>query len=54
MSRYWMRVRQYGHTFQSAFSGRWQVGHTFLTWVLQMGHTTKSRSMGAPHLGQMP
>ena len=54
MPRYWMRVRQYGHTFQSAFSGRWHVGHTFLTWVLQMGHTTKSRSMGAPHLGQMP
>ncbi len=52
--RYWMRVRQYGHTFQSALSGRWQVGQTFLTCVLQMGHTTKSRSMGAPHLGQMP
>ena len=52
--RYWMRVRQYGHTFQSAFSGRWQVGQTFLTCVLQIGQTTKSRSMGAPHLGQMP
>ena len=51
---YWMRVRQYGHTFQSALSGRWHVGQTFLTCVLQMGHTTKSRSMGAPHLGQMP
>ena len=51
---YWMRVRQYGHTFQSAFSGRWQVGQTFLTCVLQMGHTMKSRSMGVPHLGQMP
>ena len=51
---YWMRVRQYGHTFQSALSGRWHVGQTFLTWVLQMGHTTKSRSIGAPHLGQIP
>ena len=53
-SSYWMRVRQYGHTFQSALSGRWQVGQTFLTCVLQIGQTTKSRSMGAPHLGQMP
>lgn len=53
-SSYWMRVRQYGHTFQSALRGRWQVGQTFLTCVLQIGQTTKSRSMGAPHLGQMP
>ena len=53
-SRYWMRVRQYGHTFQSALSGRWQVGQTLRTCVLQIGQTTKSRSMGAPHLGQMP
>ena len=53
-SRYWMRVRQYGQTFQSAFSGRWQVGQTLRTCVLQIGQTTKSRSMGAPHLGQMP
>ena len=52
--RYWMRVRQYGQTFQSALSGRWQVGQTLRTWVLQIGQTTKSRSMGAPHLGQMP
>ena len=52
--RYWMRVRQYGHTFQSALSGRWQVGQTLRTCVLQIGQTTKSRSMGAPHLGQMP
>lgn len=51
---YWMRVRQYGHTFQSALSGRWQVGQTLRTCVLQIGQTTKSRSMGAPHLGQMP
>lgn len=51
---YWMRVRQYGQTFHSAFSGRWQVGQTFLTWVLQTGQTTKSRSIGVPHFGQMP
>ncbi len=51
---YWMRVRQYGQTFQSALSGRWQVGQTLRTCVLQIGQTTKSRSMGAPHLGQMP
>lgn len=50
----WMRVRQYGHTFQSALSGRWQVGQTLRTCVLQIGQTTKSRSIGAPHLGQMP
>lgn len=47
-------MRQYGHTFQSALSGRWQVGQTLRTCVLQIGQTTKSRSMGAPHLGQMP
>ena len=51
---YWMRVRQYGHTFQSALSGRWHVGQTLRTCVLQLGHTMKSLSMGVPHLGQMP
>ena len=49
-----LHLHEYGHTFQSALSGLWHVGHTLRTCVLQMGHTTKSRAMEAPHCGQMP
>ncbi len=51
---YWMWVRQYGHTFQCASSGRWQEGQTLRTWVLHTGQTTKSFSIGEPHCGQVP